>query len=298
MKVEAPHDVRTVTSSDGTEICYTVCGEEGPVVVLAPGLATPFIVYKCIIERFAPFFRFVTWDMRATYRSGTPDTGIDAMGIEDHVKDLAAIVKQEELTEFTVGGWSAGVQISLEYVHQFPKQCHALILINGTYGHCFKDALNLPKGDRILTASTKVARRLAFAINPSLSFLLSKDRVIGLLESASFFSENRPFVQATIDEWRQLDFRNYLGLMLRLNEHSAESYLSEIDIPTLVTAGSRDTMTPVSLAQTMADRIAKAELVVIPNGTHYTQLEYPDIMNLAIEKFLRRAYPGHIPDGC
>ena len=86
--------------------------------------------------------------------------------------------------------------------------------------------------------------------------------------------------------------------MLRLNEHTAEPYLRDIDVPTLVTAGSRDTMTPVSVAQTMADQIAKAELVVIPNGTHYTQLEYPDIMNLAIEKFLRRVYPGQIPDGC
>jgi pimeloyl-ACP methyl ester carboxylesterase len=98
-----------------------------------------------------------------------------------------------------------------------------------------------------------------------------------------------------IRQFSRLDFERYFKMMLRLNEHTAEPYLSQIAVPVLITAGSRDIMTPVESAELMARRIRDAELLVVPNGTHYTLLEYPDIVNLALERFLRRVYPEDLP---
>lgn len=52
-------------------------------------------------------------------------------------------------------------------------------------------------------------------------------------------------------------------------------------------------MTPLATARELHGLIPGSDLFVVPQGTHYTTLEYPEIVNLKIEDFLRkRAFPG------
>jgi pimeloyl-ACP methyl ester carboxylesterase len=37
----------------------------------------------------------------------------------------------------------------------------------------------------------------------------------------------------------------------------------------------------------MARRIRGAELLIVPGGTHFVAVEYPELLNLRIEKFFR-----------
>ena len=96
--------------------------------------------------------------------------------------------------------------------------------------------------------------------------------------------------------WSRLDFRRYFKMMLSLHEHTAEPYLTSVAIPTIITAGARDIMTPVATAEVMARRIPDAELMVCARGTHYTPLEFPDFINDAAELLLSRTY-SEICDG-
>jgi len=51
-------------------------------------------------------------------------------------------------------------------------------------------------------------------------------------------------------------------------------------------AGQRDRFTPVPVARRMAETIPHAELYLIPAATHYCALEFPELLNLRIDKFL------------
>jgi pimeloyl-ACP methyl ester carboxylesterase len=51
-------------------------------------------------------------------------------------------------------------------------------------------------------------------------------------------------------------------------------------------------MTPVFVAEQMAAAIPGAALFIVPNGTHYTIAEYPEIVNLRLERFFRDHLPG------
>ena len=73
----------------------------------------------------------------------------------------------------------------------------------------------------------------------------------------------------------------------KLGEHDASDVLAQIDVATLVIAGDRDLFTPRSQAERMARRIPGAEIMVVPGGTHYVAVEYPELVNLRIEKFFR-----------
>ena len=101
---------------------------------------------------------------------------------------------------------------------------------------------------------------------------------------------------ALVDDFRTLDMETYIGLLERLGEHDAWDLLPQIDVPTLLITGSRDAFTPRSAAERMARRIRGSELMVIPGATHYAAIEYPEMLNLRLEKFLReRGYEATPP---
>jgi pimeloyl-ACP methyl ester carboxylesterase len=85
----------------------------------------------------------------------------------------------------------------------------------------------------------------------------------------------------------QLDLRAYFALARDLLSHDASALLSEVRVPTLVVAGERDLFTPVARSRELAERIPGAELLVVRGGTHAALVEQPELISLAVEKFLR-----------
>ncbi|MEQ8887960.1 MAG: alpha/beta hydrolase, partial [Sandaracinaceae bacterium] len=73
----------------------------------------------------------------------------------------------------------------------------------------------------------------------------------------------------------------------RLGQHDAKDVLETLDVPVLVITGDRDLFTPRAAAEQMVRDVRGAELLVVPGGTHYVAVEYPELVNLRIEKFLR-----------
>ena len=72
-----------------------------------------------------------------------------------------------------------------------------------------------------------------------------------------------------------------------MGEHDGWDLLPLIDVPTLIIAGSRDVFTPRSAAERMARRTRGSEIMLLPGATHYAALEYPEMVNLRLEKFFR-----------
>jgi pimeloyl-ACP methyl ester carboxylesterase len=63
--------------------------------------------------------------------------------------------------------------------------------------------------------------------------------------------------------------------------------VNQIAVPTLVICGSKDDMTPVKYSQYLIDKIPRARLVIVEDGTHLCHLEKPAEVNGAIEEFLK-----------
>jgi 3-oxoadipate enol-lactonase len=62
--------------------------------------------------------------------------------------------------------------------------------------------------------------------------------------------------------------------------------LDKIARPTLVLVGELDQGTPPSDARFMAERIPKAQLTVLPDAGHLSNLEAPEAFNQAVLSFL------------
>jgi pimeloyl-ACP methyl ester carboxylesterase len=66
------------------------------------------------------------------------------------------------------------------------------------------------------------------------------------------------------------------------------SRLSGIAVPTLVLVGADDALTPVDAATTLAEGIPGAQLVVLPDVGHVSNLEGPHEFTMALDRFLDR----------
>jgi pimeloyl-ACP methyl ester carboxylesterase len=274
-------------SYDGTRIVYHVVGEGSP-MLLANGLGGTYIAWRHLYNYFSDRFQFFSWDYRGTYRSSAPDNP-ERLRMEDHVRDALCLCEREGITSAVWASWSMGVQLSLEIYRHAPDLFRALILLNGTYGNAFDTAFGWKGSATILPAGASLAQRIALPLSLAGRAVVRWNGFIRLLKKTGL-------VGATLDEeifkdlareFATLDVRSYMTIFKSLGHHSAKDVLAKIGVPVLVISGDRDPFTPRKVAEKMARRIPGAEICVIPGGTHYAPVEYPELVNLRIEKFLR-----------
>jgi pimeloyl-ACP methyl ester carboxylesterase len=78
-----------------------------------------------------------------------------------------------------------------------------------------------------------------------------------------------------------------VGALRALAERpSSVQDLTRIAVPTLIIVGKEDVITPPKDAESMAEAIPGAKLVVIPDAGHTTPLEQPDAVAKAMRDWL------------
>jgi len=289
----AKFDTRIVAALDGTPIAYATAGRwddpTATTIVLANGLGGTAVAWAHQVGHLADRYRFVTWDYRGLFRSGRPRDP-DAFTIERQVDDLFTVLDTLDVKNAVLMGWSMGVQVSLEALRRRPALARALVLLNGTFGRPFS---TLPGGvlaahlvPRVLELLRKFHRFSARAMNtvagwPETIGWLKRIGVVGATLDEQVFAD-------VVLEFSGMDMDAYFRTLHALGEHDAMDVLPSIRVPTLVVAGERDRMTPQKAARRIAARIPGSEIVVVKGGTHYVAIEYPELVNLSIERFLTK----------
>jgi pimeloyl-ACP methyl ester carboxylesterase len=78
----------------------------------------------------------------------------------------------------------------------------------------------------------------------------------------------------------------YRAAAIALGQTDVSSLLSRINVPTLVIHGAQDRVVPVETGRMLANSIAGARLVVIPEAGHVANQEQPELFNAAVRQFL------------
>lgn len=276
-----------IRADDGTSLAYHVAGE-GPAVLLCNGLGGSWRAWTHQIRYFQEHFRFISWDYRGLYRSGPPENG-DALRVEDHVSDALLVMEAEGVEEAIIFGWSMGVQVSLELMRNHSERATHLVLMNGVAGNPYRSVMGLGKAGDLLPSVVRGIR--AF---PRLTEAVTR-RVVGMPETIQWAkrlgltarSVDEEIFSALAGSFADLDMSIYMRILELLAEHDALDVLDTIRVPTLVIAGDRDLMTPKRALEDIVRRVRGAEFMHVPGGTHYVAVEYPELVNLRIEKFFK-----------
>jgi pimeloyl-ACP methyl ester carboxylesterase len=293
---------RNYRSFDGTLIRYSAAGQPtGNTLILANGLGGNVVCWQHLIEHFGSSHRILCWDYRGLYDSSPAIN--NSYTIIDHVRDLEKLIEVEAVENPVLVGWSMGVQVSLEFERQNPGKAAGLILMNGTPGRPYRTAFNRDL-DREMTFVWKhlerhwtklrhVMKLKTFAVRrPTIHAFIKTIQRAGLAANAL---DKHIFAELGA-RWVDLDLGIYGRVFNHLAEHDSTHILDTISLPVLVVGGAADRMTPLHRSELMAHRISNAELCVIPKGTHFSPIEYPDLINLRIRRFLaQRLTRGHAP---
>lgn len=76
------------------------------------------------------------------------------------------------------------------------------------------------------------------------------------------------------------------GQLAMAAREDATEWLDQIEVPTLVVAGSEDTITPADGMKAMSDQMANSTFIEIQGAGHLSPLEKPEAFNSAVLKFL------------
>lgn len=288
---------KKVKSADGTSIGYQVMGRGDRVIVLCNGLGGFVHAWSPLYTYFGDTYRFISWDYRGLLHSDPP-ADESHMTMEDHNQDLDAILAKEKVSTALIAGWSMGVQVCLEYYRRRASFFSAIILLNGTSGYPFHTALNNPLSKYVLPKLNELAQRVIPAVQPTLKPLANRlidwQGFLKIICNLGLVHEtlNHEVFKEVAKEMISADMHYYHEIMKYLSQHDASDILPQVKVPTLVIAGDGDKITPLKTAEKMAEQIPGAQFFVIPKGTHYSILEFPDLFNHRVEQFLNEHYPA------
>ncbi len=283
------HYIETsVESFDGTPIWYRQIGSKEPTLVLCDGVGCAGYVWKYLIPHFENSHRLIHWNYRGHGKSGVP-ANIENLGVEECAEDLLVVLDHAAVTEPAVFlGHSMGVQVILEFYHRYPDRVKALVPITGSYGKALDHVHDTSLIKRmfpmiqyfaghfkpVLNAFWDKLIRSEFAYWYACSFEINE----GLIKREDFF----PYLEDLSRMDPEIFFRTLAGA----SRHTAESYLPEVKVPTLIVGGEADQFTPYWISKRMHSMIPNSELLTLPMGSHTGPLELPELVNLRIEKFL------------
>jgi pimeloyl-ACP methyl ester carboxylesterase len=168
-------------------------------------------------------------------------------------------------------GLSWGGILAQEFYRLYPERLHRLILADTYAG--WKGSLPEP------VWKERLATCLLDATGPP-EVLVAKF-LPGLFTDAAP-QELWEEMSAIVSEFHPIGFRL---MSLSSAEMDTRNLLPRIDVPTLVLWGDDDRRSPMSVAEALHTAIPGAELAIIPNAGHLSNMEQPDAFNVHVRHF-------------
>ncbi len=273
-------------SFDGTKIYYEVRGRGKPIVFVY-GIACLTNHWHPQINYFSQNYQTICFDFRGHQQSEVPRDP-DLVSIDALAKDTQALLSHLDVSSASFFGHSFGGQVLLKAYDLFPDQFENLVLVNAFV----KDPISgmfgvdiVPKVfDFIRTAHENCPDVLALLWRASVLNPLA----VPLSALAGGFNL-RLTASRDIEVYARglagLDLGVFIKLFQEMMAYDGTSVLPKVRVPCLIISGDSDGVTPAAHQIQLHKQIADSELQKVPYGSHCTQLDLPDFVNLRVDKF-------------
>jgi len=277
-------------TDDGLRIHWRSVGA-GPPVVFCNGVGVSTFFWKYVVDQLSDRFEVILWDYRGHGRSAR---GVDptrhALSIDRHAADLEAVLDDAGIHRpaFVIGH-SMGCQVALQLAIRDADRVAALGLWLGTAGrtlHTFGGWSGSVHLFRVIHAFVRAAgeevnRVQRVLLNSPLAWHFAKRFHI-----VDPYYTKRADMEPYMRHMASMDMRTFLGCVRQADAHDAWPELPNIAVPSLVVAAERDTFTPLSCSQQMADQLPLGELFVLADASHAALIEQPETIGHRLERFI------------
>jgi pimeloyl-ACP methyl ester carboxylesterase len=276
-------------SFDGTRIYYEVRGEGFP-IILNYGIGCLINHWRPQIKHFASGFQVIAYDYRAHHRSEIPENR-QHLSIDALAQDLKSLMDHLEFRQASIWGHSFGVQMLVRFYDLFPELAHSMVFVNGFV----QNPLHGMFGSPDLTHSFFKMFKSGYQVLPeTLSYLwrsgIQNPLAIQLSALAGGFNLNLTSLKDVEIYARgiaSMDLNAFLELFESMLAYDGKPVLERIQTPVMIIGGMQDSVTPQKHQEEIHQLIKGSEFFMVPYGSHCTQLDMPELVNLKAERFLR-----------
>ena len=290
---------REVEAPDGARIRYAVFGADSDVTIaLCAGFMCPDNFWADIAPPLSERYRMVVFNYRGVGASTDPRTPgwrarrvtSDDYTIEKMAGDLLAILDAEGIERVVPLGHSMGCQVALEVVHADPDRVAALVLVTGPYASPLHTFYGRKIGAYLFPFAYAGAKVVPMPLLRALPYAV---RLPIAMRGARLLRALGPH---TPDQGMDLYFQHFprvnpliaLKIAKGMHRFDAGPWLDQVDAPTLIVIGGRDTFTPRAIGDVLLERIPTSEVLELPEGTHGAAIEFPhEIVETTLD-FLER----------
>ncbi len=258
-----------VRKINGIDVRYTVTGS-GPWVTLSHSLACRLEMWDEEVKRLARRFTVLAYDSRGHGESGAPPGPYTLDMIADDVKGLHDVLG---ITRSHWIGLSMGGVFGIATALKYPGIFSSMVLA---------DTSSRLSDEGIAAFRDRVARVKAGGMEVMVEPTLER-------WFRDSFRAKSPALMARVADWiRTTPVDGYIGTSAAIPTIDATARLKEIDVPCLVMVGEHDIAMPPAMARVLRDHLPHAQLSVVPDAGHLSNLEQPEAFNAALERFLSR----------
>ncbi|MFV2038138.1 MAG: alpha/beta fold hydrolase [Paracoccaceae bacterium] len=250
--------IRYAKSADGTAIAYAVSGS-GPMLMrtsanlshLELDWNSPF--YRPVFDLLGQHFTVVRYDMRGT---GLSDAEIEGTTIEHHIADMKAVADAAGMEKFRLLSTLQNTPVAIRLIAENPDRVTRLVIQNGyCKGRALRDGA--PEDQEADPMIVLLQDGWGQPDNGYMRAWLSMFMPLASYEDVSGLIE---LVGRSTSAERAIQIRRLCNLF------SAEGYLDQVDVPTLIIHARNDTIHPIKEAHELARGIEGAEFLVVESG--------------------------------
>ena len=261
-----------VVHGNGVDLYYELHGT-GPELLLINGFGSSTEMWGPFWRRLAAAHHVILFDNRGVGQSTVPST---PFSIRDMAEDAALLLDRLGIRRTSVYGASMGGMIAQELVLAHPDRVGALILGMTTCG-----------GPHSVPMAVEAMARTA---SPGSTPEAMAEGRLRLMYSETYFAAHREeLVRQALSVQHPTTLQGYRLQGMATMGFDAYDRLPRVRSPTLILAGSADSIIPAENARILAARIPGARLRIFEGAGHAFTREREDEAVESMLSFLREA---------
>jgi pimeloyl-ACP methyl ester carboxylesterase len=185
--------------------------------------------------------------------------------VEECVDWLTKYIKGRGCKDVVLAGHSFGGAIALMYALRYPRELRGIVIIGS--------GARLRVHPRFLTPCEEAIK----GDGQSWSELVEE----------MYRSTPAGYKREIIEKQKAIGPAVMLNDFLCCDKFDIMNRVHEIRLPALIICGESDVMTPVKYANYLGAKIANSKVVIVPQAGHFVFAEKPEVVNKAIEDFVK-----------
>jgi len=203
-------------------------------------------------------------DSHAVSLPGHPH-GLVLKSVDECVDWLREYLKERGCKDVVLAGHSFGGAIALMYALKYPQELKGIVIIGS--------GARLRVHSMSLTLCEEAIRG-----NPQKWYRLVEEMCR---------RTTADYKRDVTEKQKSIGPAVMLNDFLCCDEFDVMDRIHEIKLPALIICGESDVMTPVKYANYLGTKIANSRVVIVPGAGHFVFAEKPEVVNRAVENFVK-----------